>query len=106
MKTIAVIGTGIDSVYSSRNKKLAQQLIKDGALERDFQLATPYPRSFPRRNKNIIGLVIGTLVVEANIKSRLLLTARLAMGQNRNVFAVPGPVTSPQSHGCHQLIKP
>ena len=69
-KTIAVIGTGIDSVYSSRNKKLAQQLIKDGALERDFQLATPYPRSFPRRNKNIIGLVIGTLVVEANIKSR------------------------------------
>ena len=99
MKTIAVIGTGIDSVYSSRNKKLAQQLIKDGALERDFQLATPYPRSFPRRNKNIIGLVIGTLVVEAKIKSGLLLTTRLAKEQHRNAIALPGPVARPQSHG-------
>ncbi len=105
-KTVAFIGTGIDRVYPARNRELAHDIGANGAIVSEFPLGTPVLASnFPRRNRLISGVSRGVLVVEAATESGSLITARLAAEQGRDVFAIPGSIHSPQSRGCHKLIK-
>ena len=104
--SVAVMGTGIDRIYPAGNKDLARQLADRGALLSQFALGTaPLPGNFPRRNRVLSGLSLGVLVVEAAPASGSLITARFAIEQDREVFAIPGSIHSPFSKGCHRLIK-
>ena len=104
--SIAVVGTGLDIVYPARNRKLAHELSQRGLMISEFPLGTrPVAANFPRRNRLISGISRGVLVVEAAVKSGSLITARCALEQGRDVFAIPGSVHSTLSKGCHALIK-
>lgn len=104
--TVAVVGTGLDIVYPRRNLGLAHRIAAEGLIVSEYALGTPsMAQNFPRRNRIIAGLARGTLVVEAALQSGSLITARLANEAGREVFAIPGSIHSPQSRGCHALIK-
>ncbi|MBN8448373.1 MAG: DNA-processing protein DprA [Candidatus Accumulibacter sp.] len=104
--TVAFIGTGIDRIYPATNRQLAIEIAARGSIISEFPLGTPpVAANFPRRNRLIAGLSLGALVVEATVDSGSLITARLASEQGREVFAIPGSIHSPQSRGCHKLIK-
>lgn len=105
-RTIAILGCGVDLIYPPENKNLALEIIKNGAIVSEFPLGFPaVPSNFPARNRIVSGLSLGVLVTEGAIDSGSLITAGQAAEQGREVFAVPGPITSKMSEGTNKLIK-
>lgn len=105
-RTVAILAHGLDQVYPPENRALADRIVEQGALITDYPLGTkPRAEFFPRRNRILSGLSLGTVVVEGDYKSGAMITARLASEQNRDVFAVPGSIYAPQSRGPLSLIR-
>ena len=104
--TLAVVGNGLDIIYPQRNRKLAERIAQQGAILSEFPIGTAaLPQHFPRRNRIISAMSFGVLVVEATLQSGTLVTARHAMEQGREVFAIPGSIHNPLARGCHHLIR-
>lgn len=105
-QTVAVVGTGPDLVYPRKHRELAARIVENGAIVSEFPPGTEArPDHFPRRNRLIAGLALGTLVVEAGLQSGSLITARLTAEAGREVFALPGSIHNPLAKGCHRLIR-
>ncbi|MDH4165799.1 MAG: DNA-processing protein DprA [Gammaproteobacteria bacterium] len=106
-RTIAVLGRGLDAIYPRENESLALEIVgRQGALVTDLPIGTPpLKQNFPRRNRILSGLAVGTLVVEAALRSGSLITARLAADHGREVFAIPGSIHNPMVRGCHRLLR-
>ena len=104
--TVALVAHGLDIVYPAAHRQLAEDICHKGAVVSESPIGTePHKGLFPRRNRIISGLSLGTLVVEAALKSGSLITAKLALEQGREVFAIPGSIHNPLARGCHQLIR-